>query len=74
MMLTVAVGPRVRRGGVAELITHVLVKILVSTVNLTMLTRAWLLKRPSLLLSFNNYTKRSITEPNGENPRKKGLT
>ena len=56
MMLTVAAGLRVRRGGVAELTTHVLVKMLVSTVNLTMLTRALLLKRPSLLLSLTSCT------------------
>jgi hypothetical protein len=54
-MLTVAVGPRVRIGGVQESRTHVLVKMLVSMVNLTMLTRAWLLKRPSILLSLNSY-------------------
>ena len=51
------VGPRVSRGGVAESTTYVLVKILVSMVTLTMLTRAWLLKVPSLLLSFNSCMK-----------------
>lgn len=44
-----------RRSGVNN---DVLVKMLVSMVNFTMLTRAWLLKRPSLFLSFTSCTVR----------------
>ena len=65
-------GAHVSRGGVAESITYVLVKILVSTVNLTMLTRAWPLKFPSLLLSLNSYPKHHRTV--WENPQRKTLT
>ncbi len=61
-MLTVAAGTRVRGGGVPESTMHVQVKMLVSTVNLTMFIRARPLKWPPLFMSLTSYTtKRSVT-------------